>query len=248
MDAKILKQLKKVGFILKNENGSSIMYVLAVMLLLLIIGVSVLTASSANAGYSAKQRDHTRGVILAESVQRNVMYSLQVNSNEEDSFSNQLLMALYSAHDTEAEGFELSPNGLGEIILKMEFSEGLKLPENIQVESVVLSFPDQDVMILEALDAIVMGGIGGDDLGLENIERVPRTAHVSANMAVTVTINVKGSQMVSRALYEFTGGELSDDPEGEYSLFTEEGLPGPLEMTIIDPGEWRLIRHEKVEL
>jgi hypothetical protein len=178
------------------------------------------------------------------------MYSLQVNNAEKDSFSNQLLMALFRAHDTEAEGFELSSIGLGEIPLETKFSEEIKqkLPDYIQVKSVVLSFPEQNVVISEALDAIDMGIVGENDLGLENVDRVPRMAHVSTNMTVTVTIEVKGSQMVSRALYEFTGGALSDDPEGKHLKGVEAEATEPLEMIIIDPGEWRLIRHEKVEL
>ena len=225
-----------------NEAGSSLMYVLAAMLLLLIIGVSILTAASANVGFNTRQRNHARGILLADSVQRNILYGLQQNKEAEESLANQLLYTLFAASEDFGQ--------VSEILLEMYLSGELELAEGIYVESIMLSFPEQQVQIQESIPAILMEPQPGatEVEMMEDIPREPKTATVDAHMMVTVRINIKGNQMISRAYYEYSGGMLSDDPEGKFVNYIEGEPDGPGEMVITEVGEWRMIRHEKVEL
>ena len=69
--------------ILKNKTGASLVFVVGVMLLLLAVGVSALTAASSNAGFAQRQRQFNQVRILADSVHQNILFSLQSDPSDE---------------------------------------------------------------------------------------------------------------------------------------------------------------------
>ena len=66
-----------------NKSGASLVFVLAVMLLLMQVGVSALLAASAGAGAGINERVGNQMNMYADSVQKSVMYSLQTSSSDE---------------------------------------------------------------------------------------------------------------------------------------------------------------------
>jgi hypothetical protein len=67
----------KAVLILRDKSGVSLLIVLAVMLLIMAIGVSVLVAAGASMGFVRSQQEYNRVRLLEESVHRSIMYELQ---------------------------------------------------------------------------------------------------------------------------------------------------------------------------
>jgi hypothetical protein len=115
----------------------------------------------------------------------------------------------------------------------------------------MLSFPLQKVDIRPHRPAIDIPAIVVDGVTLDPgifIPREPRTASVNMRMIVTVEIAVVRSgaerTITSWAIYEYTGGELSDEVHWLYNHTGNES--GPMEF--VADGEWRLLRHERAFL
>jgi len=247
-----MQKENKVIKILTDKSGASLIFVLGIMLMLMAIGTSVLTAAGANVGFSLKQREHSQIMILDDSVHKNIMYSLQGGNTtdedyETDFLSPQLVMAVYKANDPD---LTMSPLGLADMQLVIELgNEGILESGNIKVDSITLSFPEQNVVITPPAAAIYTSVYNdADDITGKTLSspREPKTATVNAAMVVTVEINAKGKITTSRAIYEYTGGMLTDDPEGEFS---NEENGDAQEMGFADGGygEWRLIKHENID-
>ena len=270
MKATPMKATQTIGEFNKDNNGASLIFVLAAMMLLFAVGTSVLVAASNTVGYLKQQKEHSQVMILDESVHKSIMYSLQADpfdpSDEEKllpRLSWQLVMALYEAKDD-----AFSADGLGVISLEAVIdTDGAPLDlmdadtdRDIYVNSISLSFPRQEVIIIPAVPAIFedIYGIPGEDDEegdeeddeedeeeeedeegeIEWIERkllyprIPKEALVNATMVVSVEIVVKGKTggrtwertVTSRATYEYMGGFLSDDPDGELFEVYEEWI------------------------
>lgn len=238
--------------ILKEKTGSSIIFVLGIMLLLMAIGASALVAASANAGFVLKQSEYSRIAILDDAVHKNILYSLQHNPQDETLLSWPLVMAAYKANDPDLAG-SYQATGLADIPLSVSIDHGVDLGSgNIKVESITLSLPEQNVIITPPVPAVYTEVYDEEGNLAERIldtPREPKTATVNAAMTVTVEINAKGKTITSRALYEYTGGKLADDPDAQGVTHTRVESDAVFEMTFTSDGygKWRLIKHENVD-
>ena len=219
------------------------LYVLGVMLLFMAICVSVLTAAGSNAGFEKKQKDHTQLVVLADSVQKNILYSLQHDPSDENLLSRQLVYAIYKAYDP----YYNNTTGISDMQLYMNDFLG----DDIKVESIALSFlqPTVDIPQERAVPAIPQSSWTDED-GIEHYNpsasRIPKTATVSTSMTVTVRVSAKGRSMTSKTYYEYEGGSLSDDPEGKhYDDYDYDDSPHELDFVPGGYGEWKLVSHER---
>lgn len=238
--------------ILKDKTGASMMFILGIMLFLMAIGVSALAAASANNGFALKQRENSQIRILNDAVHKNILYSLQHDPQDKTLLSSQLVLAIYKANDDELAA-SYDPAGLTDIPLSVSLDSGVDLAGGtIKVQSITLSFPEQNVIIMPPVPAVYTDLY--DDEG-EFIERTcdaprePKTATVNATMIVTVEINVKGKTITSRAVYEYTGGKLADDPDAGGAVHAEVDDDSVFEMTFTSDGygKWRLIKYENVD-
>ena len=237
----------RITAILKGTSGVSLIFVLGVMMMLLLIGISLLIAAGANVGTNIRQNEFNRVMLLGNSIHRNIMYSLQADPEDQSLLAYQLVMAIYDArYDGE----------LDDITLEVD----VDIPDNMAV-SIVLSFPYLDVQTAGSSDFVP--GIPGDeyvdDSGnmiviqpVPSIPRIPETASIKAGMTVTVVIESEvmvrdGSRFITtQASYEYRGGFLTDDPEGEY---IDSNPTYPLDMQFAPDGYgiWSLIDYETVE-
>jgi len=64
--------------VLRSRSGVSLMFVLATMMLLIVMGVSAIVAAGLNAGASAVQRDRTQLELYASSIDRTIRDALAV--------------------------------------------------------------------------------------------------------------------------------------------------------------------------
>jgi hypothetical protein len=80
-----MREKNRFAKILKSKSGASLVMVLGITLLLLIVGVSALTAASANAGAALSQQVYNQLNLAAESVVRSIMHSLEASVDDEGS-------------------------------------------------------------------------------------------------------------------------------------------------------------------
>jgi len=232
--------------ILRNNSGASFVYVMGVMLLLYAIGISALTAASANAGFTQNQRAHTQAILLSDSVQKNILYSLQRDpADETDFLSAQLARAICDARDKDSPYYNQNGTGLEDITLDITFENGVNLyAGDARVEDVTLSFPRSDVTIEKPRGAEFDSWT--DEYGYHEsfTPRVPKHVYADASMIVTVKIMVNGKPMTSRAHYKYMGGELYDDIDGSHSTVTGDQF---FDLIFVDYGKWELIKYEKAD-
>ena len=214
---------KNIKLILKSKSGSSIVYVLAVMLMLIIIGTSVLTAAVANVGFSGRQRDHTRGVMLGDAIHRNIMYVLQKDPDGESSdLSTQIPEGVLASKIVNGQDF---PNfsldvGIPDIA---SFYGGKVQPEGIQIE-----LANQRVDYQEGFPDFENPG--------EEEEEISGFADVFFQMDVTVTVQVGSAPMSTTVRYEYYG---------QYENLTLPTGSGDTLAADLIQGEWRLVSYEK---
>lgn len=244
-----MQKKNRILSILKDKTGASFIFVLGIMLLLMTIGISVLVAASANAGFVIKQKEHNQIMIMDDSVHKNIMYSLQHDASDDGLLSVQLVKAVYEANDPDLT-LSYSPAGLADIPLEVNINNGVDLKSgNISVESITLSFPEQNVIITPPVPAVYENIYDDENLIGRTLAsaREPQTATVDAKMVVTVEINAKGKITTTRAIYEYTGGKFSDDPDGTSHAGDESGARFDMVFTSDGYGKWRLIKHENID-
>ena len=255
----------RITLILKSASGASILFVLGIMMFLMAIGVSTLVAASANAGFLIKQRDYSKVQMLDRSVHDNIMYSLSIDPElDNTSLAYQLAWDVF-----EAKALNPATGRLDDVDLRIEI-DGVDIhnPNNIiHVESITLSFPGQIVDIKGPIPGVpprdpVYGpdpdGSGETvllDPGFPGIPRIPRTASESAIMFVEVVINARivngrARTITSRAVYEYPIGRLSDldesidaqkyDPDPNPNKYPMQYLPG-------EYGKWSLLSYEIID-
>ena len=231
--------------IVKNESGSSILYVLAIMLMLVIIGTSVLTAAVANVGFSTRQSDHTKGVMLSDAIHRNLMYSIQTPPSEntsggagEEYLSTKIPDALIAlnAENMLAEEWHSNQVYLQPFHMELDFpdtdveyeSKNVRLEDGDGNQSITVKFTKQQITYHAAVP-----GVGA-------LPYEPAVANLVIDMEVSVTVYINNSPMVNVAYYQFNG-TYQDDESAPFSMGNLDG------MVLKDGWEWRLIRYEKAQ-
>jgi hypothetical protein len=218
------------------------MFVLAVMLLLMAISVSVLTAATASQGFFRSQMELNEVRLIKESVHQSIMFSLQDNAlciahpacgdacNQcLASLGNQLLILMYNMED---------PLWRGGVAVDNTFSPptGSRI-EEIFLDPFIAAASGVDltpILSIRLVFDVIDVGINFDPnvnqgtqayrmAGNESLihlerwvldkRREPKVANVSATLIVEVTAHFNGRELTSRARYDFSGGVLSDHIE-----------------------------------
>jgi hypothetical protein len=243
------------------------------MMFLMAIGVSTMAAAAANAGYIIRQNDFNKIRLLQDSVHESIMFSLQNDPEEMNSLAYQLAMAIFNANDPDNPSY--NPNGLEDITFGTYTETGSdsfrisidgvpieNLGGRVNVVGIKFTFHEQHIIIRDAVDYILQDppGATGDGIITWEQDREPRTAIINAGMEVELAIRSGGAQgrvITTVSLYEFTGGRLTDDPDGLYDKGVPPGENPSMEferpLDPLDPndiggyGEWRLVRYEIID-
>jgi len=216
------------------------LFVLGAMMFLLAIGTSILAAASANIGANIRQNEFNRVMVLNDSVHRNIMYSLQVDPENQNLLGNQLAWLIYNTREDEE---------MDDIDLELGISAGsdLDIPDHMTV-TITLSFLYRDVQITEGSDSIpeIPGFTDEDGNIIEPVPEVPGipgTATIKAGMTVTVIIETDGlirdeSRLITtQAVYEYQGGKLTESPAAPPTMiFEPDGY-----------GTWSMFSYEIIQ-
>jgi len=241
-----MQVIKKISDKLKNKSGASLLFVLGVMLLLMSMGASAMIAASSNVGSNLRQKQYNIAILLNDSIHRNIMHSLQPTNAAafENSLASSLIMEIYKEYERVNNTIPGLPIPK-DINLEMTISD-----ETINAKhDIVLSFIFKDVRIAGPSDYIPE---------LE-IDRIPKTASIRAQMTVTVSVEVVSGMrfrtedtriITTQATYELSGAVLTDDPEEDF-LDTMPDDPSIADLTMeFDKnghGSWSLISYEIIE-
>jgi len=227
----------KITAILKDTSGVSLMLVLGIMMLLMAVGASVMAAASSNIGANIRQNQYNRAVVLADSVHRNIRYSLLTINTDgsfpDNSLALELMMAIFNEGDS-LTGNDPLPEYEIDINVTGDAAGGGGLVNLSALRSVTLTFPFINVINSDP-------AIGIPEL---DIEPVPGRVSASARMVVTVVIGLETVGILddirlitTRAIYEYSGG-----------IKTETTPPyGDGAMVITDYGRWELVGYEIVD-
>jgi len=239
----------KIAEILKDKSGVSLMFVLGIMMFLLAIGASLLAAASANIGANVRQNEYNRVIVLGDSIHRSIMHSLQADPEDENSLANRLAWIVYETPDIVSQG---------SIELELDFDTpgNDDIPDYMAI-SITLSFLFREVIITPATEYVpeIPAFTDTDGIPVEAVPEVPgmpETAAISADMLVTVVIEADGiirdgSRFItSQAYYEYRGGLLTDDPDG--NIATRPNPPASdLYFATDGYGTWSMISYEIIE-
>jgi len=212
----------KISAVLNNKSGVSLLFVIGILGLLLAIGGSVMAAASANFGSNNRQNQYNRAVILNNSIQRNIMHSLQADQTNVNSLAYNIANALYlnyaavprtqlAAFELELAGVTVPPNTF--VTVRFDMQNGRIIPDGVELNN---ADPPEEV-------------------------RRPRKVEIEARMTVEVAVIIDSMSPVPRfltthATYTYSGS-LTDNgtwPGGTMSF----NNPGA------DPGDWVLVNYE----
>jgi hypothetical protein len=177
------------------------------------------------------------------------MYSLQKNDGDTtfSTLGTQIVMELYKT------------NGSRTPILLDVSLDGVNLESgNVRLKSIELSFPMQEVVVITTpkpavyrFEPAVLDEYG-DEITPERyileMPREPKTVKITARMNVIVEIDANGRTATSRAIYRYTDGMLSDDPDPADLKHAEvEDATFVGDMVFTNYGKWELIRYENID-
>ena len=236
----MMRSLYKVKTLLKSKSGASLMFVLGIMMMLLAVGASVMTAATANVGSNIRQNHYNNAVLLSDSIHRNIMHSLNMDESDADfdtSLRNKLSTALYEANKPVANDGDTNLPLDG-----FEMSVGVDGVDMSALERIDVRIPFQDIRFAGPVGYVPETGTN----------RVPFTASINVRIIVTVEVSIHPTGMArvddrtitTRAVYELSNAFMSD--EGDI-LYTEEdsSITGELEFESF--GNWKMVSYEIIE-
>jgi hypothetical protein len=210
-----------------------------------------------------RQNEYSKILMLGKSVHDNIMFSLQADPENEDLLGYQLADAIFRVYDTHDPSINPShplyvPPQLpaiddmvirinGEVLYHTNPALS-NTDDKIHISDVVFRFPVQDIIDSPAIEFDPIF----DGVGYVTPERIPRTVTINARMVVEVEITARDlrtngidRQIVSRAIYEYRNGRLSeienvlggvDDPDFLMSFESDEF------------GVWELVSYEVIDV
>ena len=256
--------MKKLSGIFKSRSGVSLLMVIGTMALLFAISASIFAAAYANIGYNARQNEANRIRLISESVHRNIKFALENEPDSVMSLSNQLIMRLFNAADSD------TPVPVSDIHLRINIDGDLYLPEDeyINFNGITLSWSHEDVKIIDSISYVP--GINDPDdpdpalagtydpaspfVTVPAVHRKPKTAEINATLTVTVEVEAerlfahlgrRNRVITTIVTYEYTGGFLSEEKSvnPEYNPI----LNLDYEMLFENYGTWSLISYDTID-
>ena len=256
---------------LDNKSGASLIFVLGVMLFLMAIGISTMAAAAANSVFIIRQNEYNEVMVLDKSIHENIMFSLQQQPDNSDDRENYLgyHFARYMLSEYKDNKDKPTPiNGANDFVISLDGANISTLDNRINV---VVTF---DFPFLFTDSFTINGPVPAFPEDDPVFERVPTIITMSAMMEVRVDIILREGTNDERiissvAVYEYSGGVLSDDLDGDHEFDTtgdvfwddmefipsipaipgdpgdpeDTGTPG----TLGGYGEWRLARYEVID-
>lgn len=246
-----MRKQNRVLKIIAGNSGASLMFVLAIMLLLMAVGTSVLVSASSNMNAGINKQLENRLNIYADSMHRAILSSLKSASDETRyiggggigdypaTLSGQILGALYSGASGSATEEDI-PVSLT-INCSPSFYDGRIPSVTSTVEIVVNALVRITPYEAGQLPEDIKDEAGTVLYTIPEILEQPQSAVINGSATVTITATLPAGlaekSVISVVTYNFTSGFLKEDA----------GKGGLGDMQVIDSGDWRFISRERVD-
>jgi hypothetical protein len=257
-----MRRMGKLG-----NTGSSLVFVLGAMLMLMAVSLSVLVAASVSAAAARRQMIHSQLMLLDASVHRNLQHALTQNPTDATSLSSQLAFAIFQSNEL--------PDGTGTAFADLDSATagqftigipGLTFADGTTFTSgaagsplrVEIFFREQNTTYTAARDYVpaipeeVIEDADGNEIGRtpgrDEELRKAATGSISAQILVRVTLTQEGETMTSTAAYRYTRATLTDDFDN--SLINKEAstiAENDIIWQFATYGEWELEKYEKID-
>lgn len=227
--------LLKLKSILRSRTGSSMLAVLAAMLLLMAMGGSALVAGSTAVGQVGSQRSHRQLELIMDSVNSSLLYMLQADDPTGKLLGKQLVQAIYR---NAAQGDLIAPLPSTLDLEVTETGGADALPSGLDVDIVIYITPDVRITpyTREVTRAVLdpLGNITGYEV---LVPRRPQRALVDALMEAVVTVKLDGRELICASTYRLADALLEDDGSN----------PDAMDFRTEDAhGSWELIKLERL--
>lgn len=231
--------------VLSSRAGASLLFVLAVMMLLTSIAASVFVAASAGAGVANNQIIRGQMELYADSMQKSMMYSLQNKKETGEiqstkTLAGQLMRTLYNKAWA-----QMNVDGIDFIDYKEKFTLAFDVPQlsgftnNMSCYTISIDVEPRVQLKREYIEEVdYFDSVKEEWVKIKTF--YPREANLAANIFVQVEVNYKGKSLLSVASYKYKNGILLSDGSVDQ--------PTPTKVEINQWGDWRFVSHDKTEI
>jgi hypothetical protein len=233
----------KLRLLLYNKTGASMMFVLASMALLMILGTAAMRVASANAGAWHAKRDFNQLQLYSDSIQRAIEFDLRNNGELEQRIAGQIhnetvnlgaSKEMNRAGFLRDEGFDFSWDVAPSIGTDGLLDEIYDVQIDVWYESVFTNFRNHEPAEME-WDA-------DDEVWIlireEVPERLQRVAVEDCRVKVTVTTRHRGRTLATCVTYRFSGSR--------WSARTVSRPGHPTFLSRDANGIWEVVSHERL--
>lgn len=238
----------KILAVLKNKGGASLLFVLAIMMLLMSIGTSALVAAAASSASGTTARVQSRMDIYADSVIKSFTANLQ--SDKETDLGRSLIKGIFE------EGRKALPTGgeLKKVAIPVEYKTTEPalafgaVPDNT---TFILSFAPITFVKVPEIAAIpaVLSDDDGDPLtpDVEVAPTLPRVPSVTTinDFIMTLSIELKlGDKEITRVVeYKCSGTVVTFETDEVAGVAVDEKKATPIYTTF---GDWEMVNYGKI--
>jgi len=232
--------------VLRNNSGVSLIFVLAVMLMLMAIGVSAITAAGFSHGASVARHSNNQLDLYVSSMERTIKAALATDTagkplTDTQSLGGTILCDAYRSNPGQHTlSYTITPSIPDDL--------GVTYTIDITAEmNVEIFYPVVDTLWAETTQSEPENPDGSIARYREIIDWTPQTAMISGEITVTQTTAYNPATLIDNPLskttkttYRYIGGYI-EELEGNNIPNTDVD---DLSMVIKNPGEWTVIRHE----
>lgn len=226
--------MRKILYFFRNKSGVSMIFVLFSMTVLMLIAGSAVVATNSALGLSLNQINYNQLKSYSDSVNKSIMYALQTSFSDigkdvenSESLGGQMLKALYNYADKNELQTELPDEitvslgsyGLPDAKLLVEYE---KLPSSADITPSIPASPAQ----YNELGYLIK----------VPVDRTSKKANIDAIVKFIVHIKYEGKEIKTESKYNFFGAALEDN-----------GVSDSV-MIVTNPGEWRMLSIETVDI
>lgn len=222
----------KITSTLKSNSGASIIFVLCTLLFVMIIGISVLVASSATAGAATDSQTLAKAELYSDSLIKTFTKALK------DSLGKEIVIK--TANDGLTGDDASKPTGFSPEDLTTSTVGISNLPEKASytVTATIAASANNTSLVTNYSfipEVPEIAEITGDDGSkISGSVRAPSVLTMTLEAVVNTTVEYSSKRVSVNSTYICDGIEIYDNASDEMS-------------TDDDFGEWRLIKIEKVE-
>ena len=245
---------------INNRSGASMLLVLSVMLMLMAIGVSALTAAGLNHGASIAQRSRAQNELLVSSMERTVKAALDAVPASVESLVNPSTLTGRILSEIDWSVPDFGPGG-SFVTYPYDHGFGFTMTADAPGDNITYDFEVSIRLTVQAFpyvryesgtyDEFVTLPDGTVDVIEVNweIDAEPLQAMINGEIRVVQEMRNAGQLiMITRTDYQYSGGMVEERALTGGTAISPGKTTDPdnADMFITEHGTWKVVRHETI--